>query len=207
MIGDSHSLDFQQQFINHYETRGYNVEQFSITGCGFIFYGEDSCKNKSDNLLKIIRSKKYTEIILVSNLFGYASEIDIQSRWDEYKVFIKNIALGTDRLWVFMPRFEIDSSQPIRNILNGSHAKNAIKFFGTEEFVMSFYGDLAYNTENIETFNQRGILLRLGGGLKNFTAKTKKGYPVYRDTNHITRYSAEVIFDEFSAYKSKRGLE
>ena len=106
-----------------------------------------------------------------------------------------------------MPRFEIESAKPIRNILNGSHAKNVIKFFGTEEFVTSFYVDLANNTENIETFNQRGILLQLGGGLKNFTAKTKEGYPVYRDTNHITRYSAEVIFDEFSTYKSKRGFE
>jgi peptidoglycan/LPS O-acetylase OafA/YrhL len=200
LVGDSHSVDFQRSFIEFAQTNDYIADQFSIAGCGFLETSEESlfnaCATARERLLVVLKEFNYDHVIFVTALYSHAKKISSDAQWASYENFIAEIALRTQHLWLFLPRYTLTSKNPIRNIIYGHPEKNSILKTGYEEVVDRLYFKLNL-TKNIDVFNQPNELLKLGGG-SDFNALTDNGYPLYRDSNHLTRYGASKIFDRFS---------
>ena len=136
-------------------------------------------------------------IILINNLYGYANHAD-NKNWQEYKKLIITISENSERLFLFKPRFQINSKNPLRNIIYDKIESNKIKLIGKEKFVDNFYDQISENYENIHLYNQTDFLVKLGGGFEKFTSLTKDKYPIYKDHTHITPHASKLTFSNFS---------
>lgn len=197
LIGDSHSVDYHFDFIRESIDRNLSPYQFSMGGCGFIMTNDNYCESKTRDLVKIINNIYFKDIILINNLYDYANHAD-NKNWQEYKKLIISISENSERLFLFKPRFQINSINPVKNIIFDNAESNKIKLNGKEEFVDSFYDQISKNYKNIYLYNQTDFLVNLGGGLEKFTSLTKNKYPIYKDHTHITPYASKLTFGDFS---------
>ena len=197
LLGDSHSVDFQRNFIEYSKKNSITADQFSITGCSFIRVNEANCKITIEKLKEISKTQKYDKIILISNLYKLAYIGISDQEWELYEELLIYISNYSKDLHIFVPRLNIATANPIKNIVFKKENLNKINLFGVENLVNDFYKNLANITNNIKLYDQSSFILNLGGGYENFNSKTELGYPIYRDTNHLTRYATKVIFENF----------
>ena len=58
-------------------------------------------------------------------------------------------------------------------------------------------GNHEIGTSHLYFYNQTEEIIKLDGNFKSFRAITSDGYPIYKDTNHITPYATKSIFKDF----------
>ena len=68
---------------------------------------------------------------------------------------------------------------------------------GSEDLVNKFYQKIGKIYKNLYFYNQTEEIIKLDGNFKSFRAITSDGYPIYKDTNHITPYATKSIFKDF----------
>ena len=200
LIGDSHSIDYHHQFIDDAKRRKITSYQFSTTGCGFFLTNSHICKLKIKKLKELATKKKFNEIIFINNLYGHAAQ-STKDDFTYYKNLMNILAKNTEKLYIFLPRYSIQSSNPVKNIIYKKEALNKINLNGQEKLVDDFYNNLNEEHDNLFLYDQSKILLNLGGGIRSYTAVTNDGYPLYRDSNHITPYVAKYIYNDFINYR------
>jgi peptidoglycan/LPS O-acetylase OafA/YrhL len=206
LVGDSHSVDFQSQFLKHAFAENFTAFQYSITGCGFIFDNEKDCSKQIDALLSLVKNNDFDEIVFVTSLYGYTAEgyrdLPIsQQQWTSYEANLKYLAKNTKNLFIFSPRYYISSTTPIKNIINSEEHRNNIAIVGKQTFVRDFYTNLS-EEDGIHLYEQADFIKTLSGGA-DFTAKSELGYPLYRDSNHLTKYSAEKTYQNFLRFRGE----
>ena len=198
LIGDSHSVDFHFDFIEMSTEIDLSPYQFSIGGCGFFLIQFKNCKEKTELLKKIVQDKSYKKIILVNDLYGHASKKIVNNvNWEEYQELISVLTANTEKLFIFMPRFHLSSTKTLNNIIYQNYNLNKIKMLGSEDLVNKFYQKIGKIYKNLYFYNQTEEIIKLDGNFKSFRAITSDGYPIYKDTNHITPYATKSIFKDF----------
>jgi len=206
LVGDSHSVDFQREFIKEAEERKVSADQFSNTGCGFIMINKKPCGLAVEKLKEIVSKTKYSEIIFVASLTGYFQEGINEEMKDSFVALFKTIAENTKVVWIFEPRPTLASKRPVNNIINGEENLNRIKLVGNEAEIGKYIKRITDQSDNVRSFSQALPLFEVAGGAQAFVAKTKSGYAVYRDNNHLTGFGARLVYDVFRAQKKNMPL-
>lgn len=187
LVGDSHANDFREETVRAAREAGANLSLLIIPGCS---YSPMDCQKGMDRLSGMLDEGTPDRLFFVSSLND--SDPDKAFRMSsDTSMLLETARVDGARVVVLSsrPRFVVD---PVRLALTGRRDEIAL---APEWRAARETGETVRFPETFRMVDQTELLLQEGcGQLDCFDGHTKDGHPLYRDTNHLTRQGAGVVF-------------
>lgn len=205
LAGDSHSGDFGPLFKAYLQTYHYNGYQLSIGGCAFLTNQtkdiHSECYQAKEVVAQVIQKIPNLNWILIGNYYGHTENLSTKERsfvLQSFVSWIKTILKLGVHIHFFSPRFELSRNPAqaaflgILDLVNVSiSVQNSSEW---NQAIASLELDPSFSV-----FDQNKALLQLDCGRREcFSGHTPQGIPIYRDSNHLTRWGAEQVFQAFA---------
>jgi len=178
----------------------------SVGGCGMIQGGYEKqkgeCGKAVDLLKKAVRETRYDKLFFVISLIGHTRNSSKDVRTTQINSFIQlieEISSEVREVIIFFPRYELDKQNPIKyatlGALESVHVRKEDRD-NEKAWEQAIY-DLSL-LDNILVFNERDELINAGcGHFKCFDGHDRKKYALYRDSNHLTAYGAQLLWNTY----------
>lgn len=205
LVGDSHSADYSVEFRRFVNERRLSASQFSIGGCGFIrtqrALNRGECGRARRLLKEALENEKFDKILFVGAFYGYIGKSEKEAVADELDALSELISdmvgVGAEVIF-FVPRYSL-SHEPMRAALLNKLSDVRVIEDPTARYIDERLG-LFNGVPNFKTFNERDFLIKLGGAeISRFNGHTSNLEPLYRDTNHLTDYAAQLVFRKLAS--------
>lgn len=212
LVGDSHSADYSSAFNSFVRSNKANGWQMSLASCSFtetrekIYGGE--CYKAIGLLKESIDIYNFQKVFLVVTFIDrtmQSNQLDRQRDIDSFVSLIDYIRKNVQEVIIFVPRYTLAAGNPQQYAATGNidSIKVIEKVDKNEDDWSSALLNIA-TFENVILFNERKEMLLLGcGNVECFDGHTKEKYPFYIDSNHLTEYGANLLWDKFILQQRK----
>lgn len=185
LFGDSHANDYRLVLANLVKERGGAFDMIINPGC-VVNADLARCGAGFNRLHQALQDGQYSAVIIVVST-PETKEIEAQQIAEIQRVVAFSEDIGMSAV-VALPRPEL-SEHPIFAALLGRRSKISANLDNDANFKLS---NALSCFENTLLFDQSAEILKLGcGDLSCFDGHGRDGYPLYRDTQHLTAFGAE----------------
>lgn len=205
LVGDSHSGDYTVEFQKFIIDNGLSGSQFSINGCGFLASQVDrhngDCGRAIRLLNETLSTHKFDVVIFIIDLYSHAGSpantLALNEDMGSLNKLVALMANTSNEVWFFTPRYVL-SVPPMQAALMRQLSRVFIVPAVAENSIDNSLEKLKIYS-NLHIYNERDYLVKLGGAAaeEKFNGHTVDMSPIYRDSNHLTNYGAQLSFSKF----------
>lgn len=206
LVGDSHSADYSSAFAAYVRSADANGWQMSVGGCGLMQLGDgkknENCNMAIDLLETDVAKKNYDKLYFIVNFTGHTRNLPNNDRLiaiDSMTKLIASLGENTKEIIIFTPRHYLDKNVPIKyatlDAIEEVHVKNNNK---ENEIAWEQAFHRLRLLKNVTIFEQRDELISAGcKRIECFDGHDHDKYALYRDSNHLTAYGAELMWEKY----------
>ena len=211
LIGDSHSSDLSGPFHRYIHSTDSFGQQMSVGGCNYLtqweHFDQSNCDISAAKLHDILFPVSDINLIYVSDLIGYAEQLDAQQfrhLQNSMLEFIKDVTPRVKNLIVFSPRPHLNQSVSHLTVNPKTDWK---KLDFEAKSIQIAYEWNQFLIRQSQLFNFQ-LVQQFPGIYSNKTRSEylfdNNGLPIYRDQSHLSKVGSELVFSNLKTFLAEQ---